>query len=75
MSVTAIAPKKRRHAAKVPLERRTYTIEEVSQMLGISRVGAYIAARDNTLPVPVIRVGKRVFVSRAAFDRFLEGVE
>ena len=75
MSVTAIAPKRRRHATKVPLERRTYTIVEVAQMLGISRVGAYLAARDNTLPVPVIRVGKRVFVSRAAFDRFLDSAQ
>jgi hypothetical protein len=55
-----------------PLTRRTYTIEEVGQLLGLSRNRAFVAARENRLPVPVIRVGKRMFVSQAIFDRFLE---
>jgi excisionase family DNA binding protein len=55
------------------LTRRTYTIEEVADLLGLSRNRCYVAARNGTLPVPVIRIGRRMFVSRAAFDRFLEG--
>jgi excisionase family DNA binding protein len=55
------------------MPRRTYTIEEVAEQLGLSRNSAYVAARANTLPVPTIRVGKRMFVSRAALDRFLGG--
>ena len=51
------------------LVRRTYSIEEVAELLGISRNAAYIAAREGTLPVPIIRVGKRrLVVSRAAFE-------
>lgn len=54
------------------MQRRTYTIDEVSDLLGLSRNSAYVAARADKLPVPVIRVGKRMFVSRTALDRFLE---
>jgi excisionase family DNA binding protein len=53
--------------------RRTYTIDEVAALLGISRNSAYVAARANSLPVLTIRVGKRMLVSRAALDRFLDG--
>ena len=61
-----------RHNRGPPLERRTYSIEEVAQQLGLSRNSAYVAARENRLPVPVIKIGKRMMVSRAALDRFLE---
>lgn len=54
------------------LQRRTYTIEEVARLIGLSRNRAFVAARENRLPVPVIRIGKRMFVSRIALDRFLE---
>jgi len=54
------------------LNRRVYTIDEVAQQLGLSRNSAYTAARENRLPVPVTRVGKRMFVSKAALDRFLD---
>jgi len=55
-----------------PLERRTYTIDEVAELLGLSRNRAFAAAREGRLPVPVIRIGKRIFVSKVAMDRFLE---
>jgi hypothetical protein len=51
----------------------TYTIEEVSALLGLSRNRAFVAARENRLPVPVIRIGKRMFVVRATLDRLLAG--
>lgn len=54
------------------LGRRTYTVDEVAELLGLSRNSAYVAARANKLPVPVIRVGRRMLVSRAALDRFLD---
>jgi excisionase family DNA binding protein len=57
-----------------PLTRRTYKIEEVAQLLGISMPTAYRAATDDHLPVPVIRVGRRYLVSRAALNEFL-GIE
>jgi excisionase family DNA binding protein len=55
------------------MQRRTYTIEEVAAQLGLARNSAYVAARANELPVPTIRIGRRMFVSKVALDRFLEG--
>jgi excisionase family DNA binding protein len=57
---------------RAKLARATYTIEEVGELLGLSRNGAYLAAREGRLPVPVIKIGKLRFVSRAVLDRFLE---
>ena len=54
------------------LSRRTYTIEEVGELLGLSRNRAFVAAREGRLPVPIIKIGRRMFVSRAMLDRFLE---
>lgn len=51
-------------------ERKVYTVEEVGRLLGWSRVKAYQAAKDGTLPS--IRHGRRVIVPRAALDRWLE---
>ena len=60
------------HETPRAMSRRTYTIEEVGQLLGLSRNSAYLAAREDRLPVPVIKIGKRMVVSRAALDRFLD---
>ena len=48
--------------------RRVYTIEEVGRLLGLSRNAAYVAARNDRLPCPVIKIGRRMMVSKAAFD-------
>ena len=56
-----------------PLERKTYSIDETSELLGLSRNTTFELARENKLPVPVVRVGKRLLVVRAALDRFLSG--
>lgn len=58
-----------------PLTRRTYTIEEVAALFGLSRNSAYVAAREDRLPVAVIKIGKRMMVSRAALDRFLDQMD
>jgi excisionase family DNA binding protein len=55
-----------------PLDRRIYTIDEVAALLGLSRNSTFVAAREGRLPVPVIRIGQRMMVSRTALDRFLE---
>ena len=56
------------------LARRTYTIEETATLLGVSRNTCYVAAREGTLPVAVIQVGRRLMISKAALDKFL-GIE
>ncbi|MGD9934605.1 MAG: helix-turn-helix transcriptional regulator [Dehalococcoidia bacterium] len=55
------------------MERETLNLEEVAVKLGIGRGSAYQAAKDGTLPVKVIRVGRRIVVSRAALDALLAG--
>jgi predicted DNA-binding transcriptional regulator AlpA len=72
VSVTAIKPRRQTQPSALPA-RRTYTLDEVSQMLGLSRNATYVAAREDRLPFRVIRIGKRMMVSRAVFDRFLDG--
>ena len=52
-------------------EPRTLTIEQAARQLGISRTLAYELAAADKLPVPTIRVGRRMVVSRAALDRVL----
>lgn len=52
---------------------RTATVEEAARQLGISRTLAYELAKADRLPVPVIRLGRRLVIPRAALDRVLEG--
>ena len=53
-------------------DRQTMTIEEVAGVLGIDRSTAYALASAGQLPVPVIRLGRRMVVGRAALARVLE---
>jgi predicted DNA-binding transcriptional regulator AlpA len=52
-------------------ERLTLDIEEVVHLLGINRSTAYELARCDQLPVPVIRLGRRMVVSRYALETLL----
>jgi len=51
------------------------TLPEVAQVLRIGRNTAYDLARRNALPVPVIRCGRRLIVSKAALKRVLEAID
>ena len=57
------------------LKAQVYKIEDVAVLFGLSRNSAYVAAREDRLPVPIIKIGKRMMVSKAALDRFLEKAE
>ncbi len=50
-------------------EKLTLTIEEARGLLGIGRSAAYEAARRGQ--IPIIKIGKRLLVSRVALDRLL----
>jgi excisionase family DNA binding protein len=52
-------------------ERKTMTITEASHALGVSRNKAYEAARRGE--IPTIKIGKRILVPVAAFERMLQG--
>lgn len=56
-------------------ERQVYTMDETAQKLGISRNLCYELARRNELPVPVLRLGRRCLVPKAALDRVLGAEE
>ena len=43
-------------------------MKEVAARLGTNLDVVHDLARRNALPVPVIRLGKRVYISRRAFD-------
>lgn len=47
-------------------------LETAGQILGISRPTMYDLARRDALPVPVIRIGRRMVVSRLAIEHLLE---
>jgi excisionase family DNA binding protein len=49
--------------------KRTLTIEEAAELLGIGRNTTYEAARKGE--IPVIRIGRRLLVPKAALDRML----
>ncbi len=57
--------------------RKTLTVEEAARELGIGRGLAYEAARTtgNIAGVPVLRVGRRMLIGRAALERVLVGRE
>lgn len=50
-------------------DRRTYSVEEVAQMLGISRTTAYECI--NRGEIPARRFGRRVVVLRDELDALL----
>ena len=53
-------------------ERLTLTIEQAAGLAGISRSLAYDLARRGELP-GVVRLGRRLLVSRVKFVEFLSG--
>jgi predicted DNA-binding transcriptional regulator AlpA len=52
-------------------KRATLTIPEIAECLGISRSAAYALATRSALPVPTIRLGRRMVVSRQSIERLL----
>ena len=50
--------------------RRTYTVLQAARLAGIGKNSMYESARHGE--VPVIRIGKRLLIPKAAFDRLLE---
>jgi excisionase family DNA binding protein len=48
----------------------TYTVEEAAAQLGVGRNACYEACHRGE--IPNVRIGKRIVIPRAAFDRMLE---
>lgn len=53
------------------IEPDTMDIRELAQRLGISTDNAYQLAKEDRLPVPAIRVGRKYRFSRIAYESLL----
>ena len=53
------------------MAQRTVSVEQAAKELGIGRSLAYELARQGR--IPIIRLGRRMVVPRAALERMLEG--
>lgn len=53
------------------MERLTYTVSEVAQLLGVSRSKAYELVAEGQIPVVQLR-GRRKLVARATLERLLD---
>ncbi|SJM33125.1 helix-turn-helix domain-containing protein [Mesorhizobium delmotii] len=53
------------------ISRRTVTVEEAGQLLGIGRNQAYEGVRRGQ--IPSIKIGKRLLVPKAALEKLLSG--
>jgi excisionase family DNA binding protein len=57
--------------ARERIPRRTRTIPELADLLGMYPRVVYALAKSNSLPVPVIRIGRKVLVPNDAIERLL----
>ncbi|EFE14179.1 helix-turn-helix domain-containing protein [Clostridium sp. M62/1] len=51
-------------------EKRTYTVDEIQDILGISQPTAYALIKKNLFHS--IRIGRNIRVSKASFDAWLD---
>jgi excisionase family DNA binding protein len=54
-------------------EKETVSVEVAAARLGLSRGKEYELARQNALPVPVLRFGRKMAIPARALDRVLLG--
>jgi hypothetical protein len=54
-------------------EKKLISISEFCRMAGIGLTRGCAAAKEGALPVPIVRVGKRLMIPRAAAERMLQG--
>ena len=57
------------HAREKLMDRLTFTVTEVAELLGISRTSAYECVRRGE--IPSLTLGRRVVISRVALDALL----
>lgn len=57
-------------ASAVQFDKRTYTVDEIQDILGISRSGAYNLVKKNLFHS--VRIGGTIRISKKSFDAWLE---
>lgn len=53
------------------MEKLVYTIQEVADLLGISKSYAYELARNGT--IPVLELGKKRVIPKEKFNKWING--
>jgi len=56
---------------KPPVERKTYSVDEAAQILGISRSLAYECIK--TGEIPAVRFGTRIVIPYGAIEQLVDG--
>ena len=60
-------------AKKGSPERRTYTVEEIAQILGIGRTSAYLLVQEGHFKI--VRIGNAIRISKRSFDEWLDSLD
>ena len=58
---------------KRPLECRTYTVNEIARILGVSRTQAYRLVQEGLFKS--VRIGNAIRISKRSFDHWLESLD
>ena len=53
-------------------ERRTYTVDDIAQILGIGRTSAYILVKEGHFKI--VRIGNAIRISKRTFDEWLDSL-
>ena len=53
-------------------ERRTYTVDDIAQILGIGRTSAYILVKEGHFKI--MRIGNAIRISKRSFDEWLDSL-
>ena len=54
-------------------ERRTYTVEDITQILCIGRTSAYLLVKEGHFKI--VRIGNAIRISKRSFDEWLESLD
>ena len=54
-------------------ERRTYTVEDITQILGIGRTSAYLLVKEGHFKI--VRIGNAIRIPKRSFDKWLEPLD
>ena len=58
---------------KRPLECRTYTVNEIARILGVSRTRVYRLVQEDLFKS--VRIGNAIRISERSFDEWLESLD
>ena len=54
-------------------ERRSYTGDDIAQILGIGRTSAYILVKEGHFKI--VRIGNAIRISKRSFDEWLDSLD